>query len=256
MSYVAADVAGITESSLTIYRYDGWPWHALDSCSVDPTVRTVSCTTATFSTFMIFGTPTPVVAGSGGSVILFSQPISYSPKATAGEMAGSIKTAEKIVATLDQMLNEAKQIINLKAETRVVDFIAYGTDTTKILGSGERAGIVNSYESAYGRLPKFETDWSDIIKLANGRWPSQTNKAAEERAIINFRKVYLRNPGVVDSNAHTAIIMMAYGLRPAKRNFDSEKIAIRIFRAIYGYTPSTTMAWDVVRAIAYSGAKR
>jgi len=49
---------------------------------------------------------------------------------------------------------------------------------------------------------------------------------------------------------------MAYGLRPAGRNLDSEKAAIKYFKAIYGYTPSAATAWDVVRAIAYSGSTR
>jgi hypothetical protein len=49
---------------------------------------------------------------------------------------------------------------------------------------------------------------------------------------------------------------MTYGLRPAKRNLDSEKAAIKIFKDIYGYAPKTASAWDVVRAIAYSGATR
>jgi len=45
-------------------------------------------------------------------------------------------------------------------------------------------------------------------------------------------------------------------LRPSDRNLNSEKTAIKTFKAIYGYNPSTASAWDIVRAIAYSGATR
>ena len=49
---------------------------------------------------------------------------------------------------------------------------------------------------------------------------------------------------------------MAYGLRPAARNLNSEKAGIKNFKAIFGYNPVKATAWDAVRAIAYSGAKR
>ena len=39
-----------------------------------------------------------------------------------------------------------------------------------------------------------------------------------------------------------AVVVMAYGLRPANRNFDSEKAAIQIFKNIYGYNPEKATA--------------
>ncbi|MDD5071857.1 MAG: hypothetical protein PHQ42_03940, partial [Patescibacteria group bacterium] len=136
------------------------------------------------------------------------------------------------------------------------NFIAYGTDTTLKLGEGERAGVVNSYKSAFGKLPATETEWSDAIKIANGRWPSETNEQTEGNAEAAFKKIYLRNPDRTNPHDDAAVTVMAYGLRPANRNLDSEKAAIRIFRAIYGYSPKNASAWDIVRAIAYSGATR
>jgi len=49
---------------------------------------------------------------------------------------------------------------------------------------------------------------------------------------------------------------MAYGLRPALRNQASEKIAIKAYYYFYHQNPVSASAWDIVRAIAYSGAKR
>ena len=135
-------------------------------------------------------------------------------------------------------------------------FITYGTPSTKSLGAGERAGVVNSFKSAFGKLPTTKEDWNDVIKITNGRWPNQRSKIAEDRATINFRLVYLRDPDRANSHDDSVVTVMAYGLRPANRNLDSEKAAIKIFRDIFGYAPSTATAWDVVRAIAYSGAKR
>ena len=58
------------------------------------------------------------------------------------------------------------------------------------------------------------------------------------------------------ANDKAAVNIMAYGLRPAQRNMNSEKTAILSFKYIFKKTPSTAQDWDEVRAIAYSGAKR
>jgi len=57
-------------------------------------------------------------------------------------------------------------------------------------------------------------------------------------------------------NDNAAVTVISYGLRPGNRNMNSEKAAIKSFKAIYGHAPVSAVAWDIVRAIAYSGAKR
>jgi len=146
--------------------------------------------------------------------------------------------------------------ITAQVRNTITSFVTYGTKATQIIGAGERAGVVNSFYAAMGKMPTSTEDWNDVIKIANGRWPSQTSAAAEDRANINFKKIYLRTSDRSNSNDDAAITVMAYGLRPANRNLDSEKAAIRIFKDIYGYNPEKATAWDVVRAIAYSGATR
>ncbi|MFH1326393.1 MAG: hypothetical protein ABIH48_02905, partial [Candidatus Falkowbacteria bacterium] len=151
-----------------------------------------------------------------------------------------------------------KNMKGLTAEhtNAITNFVAYGTDTTFILGEGERAGVVNSYKSAFGKLPTLEAEWSDAIKIANGRWPSERNDMTEANATEAFKKIYLREPDRSNPHDDAAVTVMAYGLRPSDRNLNSEKVAIKTFKHIYGYNPSTASAWDVVRAIAYSGATR
>lgn len=145
---------------------------------------------------------------------------------------------------------------SVQTRNAITNFVTYGTPTTQPLGTGERAGVVNSFNAAFGKLPTTQEDWEDVIKIANGRWPGQISKTAEDRATISFKKIYLRNPDRTNSHDDAAITVMAYGLRPANRNMESEKAAIKSFKAIYGYNPVAAMAWDVVRAIAYSGATR
>jgi len=135
-------------------------------------------------------------------------------------------------------------------------FIQIGTPTTKRLGSGDRASALNSYLAAFGNVPSSISEWQDVIKIANGRWPSQQNANAVAKATVLFKKVYLRAPNPKNSNDSNAVTIIAYGLRPASRNLNSEKIAIKSFKYIFGYNPTSAVDWNVVMAIAYSGAKR
>jgi len=57
-------------------------------------------------------------------------------------------------------------------------------------------------------------------------------------------------------NTDAAVPVIAYGLRPGNRNMESEKKAIDIYRSIFKKAPVEANDWDLVRAIAYSGAVR
>jgi hypothetical protein len=135
-------------------------------------------------------------------------------------------------------------------------FISPGTASTKPLGGGERGGVVNSFKSAFGRWPSSLEDWRDVIKIGNGRWPSQKSPTAEAEAKKMFKKVWLREPNMNQPNDNAAVTVITYGLRMATRRPDSEKVAILSFKKIFGYAPTSARDWDVVRAIAYSGATR
>lgn len=161
----------------------------------------------------------------------------------------------KTESPLEKIIREAKEIF-ARAKNAISYFTSQGTETTKILGSGERFGVVNSFISAFGRDPKTQTDWEDVIKIANGRWPGQKNADTEANAKAAFQKIYQRAPDKNNTHDNNAIAVISYGLRPVNRNLNSEKQAIKFFKAIYGYAPKSASAWDIVRAIAYSGAKR
>lgn len=157
----------------------------------------------------------------------------------------ALRLVQKIVTDVTETVQEILQA-----------FVAYGTPETKKLGSGERAGVINSFQSAFGKLPETESDWQDVLKIANGRWPSQTNEEAESLAKKTFETIYIRQADMDNPNDNAAVTIMAYGLRPSDRNLDSERAAISIYKNIFGTLPSSATDWDAVRAIAYSGATR
>ena len=139
---------------------------------------------------------------------------------------------------------------------QIAYFIQFGTPTTQKMGAGERAGALSSYVAAFGKYPASEAEWMDVIKIANGRWPTERSTTAEARAKTEFKKIYRREPNLADPHDNAAVTIMAYGLRPVNRNMDSEQAAINTFFAIYGHYPKTASEWDSARAIAYSGAIR
>lgn len=165
----------------------------------------------------------------------------------AAEQAGLVKY--KTILGLDKNISAADK-------TMLDYFIVYGTLTTHRLGAGERAAVLNSYYQAYGRLPNSVTEWSDVLKIASGRWPSERSATAEAQAKVEFKKVYKRNAVMTNNIDENAIMVIAYGLLPLNRNLNSEKVAIKTFVYVYGHNPVNALAWNIVRAIAYSGATR
>ena len=189
----------------------------------------------------------------------------------SGELTNDISQSEAVTVTgqlsllslssankdlYKRVLGSYMNKISSSTEMAIAYFIQVGTPTTKRLGSGELAGSLSSYIAAFNQIPTTTAEWQDVVKIANGRWPSQTNQAAEDAASVKFKKVYLRTPNMKNSNDSNAVTIIAYGLRPASRNMNSEKAAIKSFKAIFGYNPSSAIDWNIVRAIAYSGAKR
>ena len=106
-------------------------------------------------------------------------------------------------------------------------------------------------------MPQTAADWADVIKIANGRWPSEKNEVRENKIKTEiFKTIYKRNPNMANSKDNAAVTIITYGLRPAQRNTNSEKNAILTFKDIYKKSPQSSQDWDIIRSIAYSGAKR
>jgi len=160
-----------------------------------------------------------------------------------------VKIASSSAEQLDKVAAEAGSIINGQMD----NFIITGTASTVKLGAGERAGVLNSYKSSFGKAPRTQAEWEDVIRISNNQLPLVTNSAAGEKAKLEFKKVYQREAEIENFNDQTAINLMAYGLRPDKRDLNLERAGIRVFAGIYEHLPVSALDWDTVRAIAYSG---
>jgi len=101
LSYGESDILGIDEDSLWIYRYDSSEWYALDSCVVDTSANTVTCTTNNFSDFGLFGDEEPV-SSSGSSTISGSTVISQYKNLL---LQGKIQVANNLVAKWPGQVN-------------------------------------------------------------------------------------------------------------------------------------------------------
>jgi hypothetical protein len=178
----------------------------------------------------------------------------YSIWSNWGTLINSNKESEPDIKYIEPLIKG--KIASQETRNNIRWFISYGSPMSAKLGEGERAGVVNSFISSFGKLPETKADWEDILKISNGRWPTQRNEAKENQAKESFRRIYLRNANMDNPNDNAAVTIMSYGLRPSDRNLNSESVAINTFKWLYKYQPSTAVDWDIVRAIAYSGATR
>ena len=174
------------------------------------------------------------------------------------ELRDIIKEQEHEIKYLRSLVTDLSAIAQ-EVRDNLTQFITYGVDkNTQKMGAGERASVIHSYKAAFGKLPEGEDEMTDVIKIANGRWPSKTNEAAENKAKVAFKKIYLREADMSHPNDNAAITLMAYGLkqRAENRNLKSEEQGINTFKYIYGHLPDTTEEWNIMQAITYSGATR
>jgi hypothetical protein len=172
-------------------------------------------------------------------------------KNTVLEQATQIKYLQGLVKNVPQISSSSLVAIN--------NFITYGVDSNTVaLGAGQRAAVVNSFKAAFNKLPTTQTDLTDVVKIADGRWPSQISTSSESWAKQQFQKIYLRRADMNNANDNAAITIMAYGLQQQakNRNLKSEAAGIKTFKYVYGRTPNSAKDWNVVGAITYSGAKR
>jgi photosystem II stability/assembly factor-like uncharacterized protein len=167
-----------------------------------------------------------------------------------------VLASQKVQAIAETKLPELPTQKATEVRSALTTFIAYGTEPTVKLGAGERAGVVDSYKTAFGKLPETQQDWEDVMKIAVGRFPSQTKPEREQIAEDLFKKIYRRAPVRTQPNDSACVAIVAYGLRPETRRFAAESTAIKTFKSVFKKGPKSAGDWDTIRCIAYSGAKR
>ena len=162
------------------------------------------------------------------------------------------KTQNTYIASLTKDMKK----MSTSASAALLHFVTYGTPSTKKMGEGERTGVLNSYKKAFKKLPQSSQEWTDVIKIANGSWPGVQSIEMETQAQNSFKAVYKRTADMNNAYDRSAVKIMAYGLIPADRNIKSEASSMKTFRSVYKRNPKAAFDWNVIRAIAYSGAKR
>lgn len=258
------------------------------------TTGTVSAsTTATVSIQTLSGggyTPTPsnatftitdsaaAVGGGGGSAAGITAVVAETTTTTTAETTTTTTTtapAATTVAVPAEVIPKQAEVKNVTAEKEgvatyiklttslpsgdgwsTVHFVAYGTEASKKMSVNDRKGVVGDFNSIYGRVPTSDKDWSDINAILSSQKPSQRVLKAEQTALKDFVKVYKKLPNFKKSADELALYYIGYNIRSATRNLNSEKAAITTFKNTYGVKPSTSHQWAIVRAIAYSGAKK
>lgn len=146
---------------------------------------------------------------------------------------------------------------------------------------------VDAFVKMYKKLPKSAADWKWVNDKAYGTSSvAETPKAtpatpavpasakvtvgepatpavpakvdkAQQQAIGWFGKLTGRLPGSVKATADVdwkAVDYMVKGYKPEKRDLDKESAAIKKFTKTFGHVPTSDADWNVVAAVAYSGA--
>lgn len=174
------------------------------------------------------------------------------------QLRNRVKEQENEIVYLKN-LQKGVKAVSAEAKTSINNFITYGVDeTTKDLGTKERAAAVTAYKAAFNKLPENQTELSDAVKIANGESPEKVSAIMENKAKAEFKKVYGYSANLSNPEEEGAIKIMAYGLRISgqSRNIEAEKVAIKNFVKVYKRLPKADWDWNIVRAVAYSGATK
>lgn len=193
----------------------------------------------------------PVFSSRGDDALLFEKELN-----DLFLVSGFVKFSDKNKKIYTDLINKYGDNFNEKNKFNLATFIEKGTESTKDVGSGERGGVLNSYSLAYGKLPGSISEWDDVIKITNGHWPGYESEFMEKMANITFQNVYLRSIDNSNQNDIQALKIISYGILPKNRNLNSEITAIKIFRDIYKKYPESTLEWNIIKSIAYSGSTR
>ncbi len=122
IAYASADVTGIDESTLRIYRWNGSAWSVLTGCSVNEQTNTVTCTTTQFSTFGLFGQATAAVTRGGGDVSAPQAPMTGFSIAVNSNAASTTSTAVMLTLiggpdTATMAISNSADFMNVPLET-------------------------------------------------------------------------------------------------------------------------------------------
>lgn len=138
----------------------------------------------------------------------------------------------------------------LLTKVSISNFIENGSKSTKHLGEGERAGVINSFVSIYGHYPVTGCDWQNVIQMSREQIVKDKVTTRETTKQGLFQSVYKRTV-TTSSEDQKALTYMTYGMRPMSRDLRAEDKTNQLFLKLYGHYPRTADEWDLMRAMTY-----
>lgn len=224
--YTDADIVGIKEETLRLYHYHNNTWEELDSCYVNQTTNTISCTTDSFSIFALFGksinSPTAQVATTNNG------------PATCGSSVPSTPTLFQI----DAAQTQAKVYLSPVSNPVTNYFISYGYSPNE-----ERFGTFTNLNQSTGVLSytvnflSANTTYYFKLRAYNdcmpGNWSNEMKITTHKR--LSGSTVYYKN-----SPTHTLSVFPS----PLK-NIPSVLISQNNTSRILGATTGTTCEYTV-----------
>lgn len=196
----------------------------------------------------------PTVIQSEATSIAQGEIVQVAPQANLDRAEELMQKAQVIIAKMKDL---QRQLDQLKPELETVTkFIALGTASTEHLSVNDRAAVVSSYQNVFGQAPTTDDQWKDVVKIATGQVPDQSDSRAEAQASKIFKTIYKRSPNKSNQADNTAVKTIAYGLQPQERNIKLEQAAIKTFKSNFRRMPKSNADWNIVRSMAYSGAKK
>jgi len=204
-------------------------------------------------------TVTPVATDTTTTTVdgeVVAVPLTATEVADVVPAQGSKLNVEGESEGLAEYINLTGSVPATDAGWQNVHFIAYGTAASSKMSVRDRKGVIGDYNEIYGRVPSSDQDWQDIALILTSHKPHQRKIETEKQALVDFVKVYKRLPDFSVAADEWAVYYIGYNIRNVVRNLDSERAAIGTFRSVYGYVPSTSHHWSIMRAIGYTGAKR
>jgi len=155
-TYTDAEVAGLVESTLTMYHYHNGAWLPLNSCSVNTGTNTITCTAPSFSIFAIFGTAP--VSSHGGSTYV-SIPVQVTTLLAQGKTASANALMQEFPELFSTKIAQAAAVVtnttvrdlklgmtgdDVKALQKLLIANAPSTEALKLSGVGA-TGYFGSY---------------------------------------------------------------------------------------------------------------
>ncbi len=177
---------------------------------------------------------------------------------SAGELSAKEKKALPPPPVAARFASLAKKTSNPVVTVLLArDFVENGTEETERLGKGTRRGCLNSYVSAFGRMPDSESELADLVRICSGILPAERNKGSERyHQLRTYQLLYGKSAKVVSGSKEEKFVLIAtYGLRPSteERDLKKEAAATRAYTKKARKSKLNSDDWDIVRAIAYSG---